>query len=443
MYRVAIVGRPNVGKSTLFNRLCGNRKAIVGDEPGITRDRIYGTATWCGRTVEILDTGGMLPDVEDVIPQKILEQVEAAMRESALLLMLVDGRAGMTSLDEQLLPLLRRAGKPIWAVINKIDVPELDALAAAFYSFGPERLFPISAEHGRGIGELLDAILERAGESAPVVAPETEQEIAVAVVGRPNVGKSSLVNRLLGLDRTIVSEIPGTTRDSVDTLLLRDGIRYRIVDTAGIRRKGKTDERTEKISVIMARKNLERAQVALLLVDAEEGVTKLDATIGGYADESGCSVIIVLNKWDTVEKDHRTVEEYADAVRRRMKYLSYAPVITVSALTGQRVSNLFGLIKTGWESRQIHVPTGTLNNLFAPDLEQQWSTRNPGQHLGIRYVTQARSTPPTFVVFTTGTRPLHFSIERFLANQLREKFGFEGTPIRIRQKTKPVRKRKD
>jgi GTP-binding protein len=443
MYRVAIVGRPNVGKSTLFNRLCGMRKAIVGDEPGITRDRIYGTATWEGRTVEFLDTGGMLPDVEEIIPQKILEQVETAMRESALLLMIVDGRTGMTSLDEQLLPLLRRAGKPIWAVVNKIDVPELEALAAAFYAFGPERLFPISAEHGRGVGELLDAIVERAGESGPADNPETAQEIAVAVVGRPNVGKSSLVNRLLGLERAIVTDTPGTTRDSIDTLLLRDGMRYRIIDTAGIRRKGRTEEKTEKISVVMARKNLERAHVALLMVDAEEGVTKLDATIGGYADESGCSVIIVLNKWDKVEKDHRTVEEYADAVRRRMKYLSYAPVITVSALTGQRVSNLFGLIKTGWESRQVHVPTGMLNNMFAPDLEQQWSTRNPGQHLGIRYVTQARSTPPTFVFFTTGTRPLHFSIERFLVNQLRERFGFQGTPIRIIQKNKPVRKRKN
>ncbi len=441
MFRVAIVGRPNVGKSTLFNRLCGTRKAIVGDEPGITRDRIYGTVTWNGRAIEILDTGGLVPDVEDEIPQKILEQVEKAISESHLLLLLVDGRAGVTAPDEQLLPILRRSGKPIWVVANKIDVPELEAHAAAFYAFGAEELFTVSAEHGRGIGELLDAIVERAGEGSLGALPEPAQEIAVAVVGRPNVGKSSLVNRLLGVERAIVSEIPGTTRDCVDTLLVREGVRYRIIDTAGIRRKGRTEARTEKISVVMARKNLERADVALLLVDAEEGVTKLDSAIGGYADEAGCSVVVVLNKWDKVEKDQRTVEEYTDAIRRRMKYLSYAPVVTISALTGQRVSKLFALIKAGWESRQIHVPTGLLNNIFAPDLVQHWTTHNPGQDLNIRYITQARSSPPTFVVFLKGSKLLHFSTERFLINQLRERFGFDGTPIRIRQRAKPPRKR--
>ncbi len=439
MFRVAIVGRPNVGKSTLFNRLCGTRKAIVGDEPGITRDRIYGTVTWNGRTVQILDTGGMVPDVKDVIPQKILEQVEKAVGESSLLLLLVDGRAGVTAPDEQLLPILRRSGKPIWVVANKIDVPELEAHAAAFYAFGAEELFAVSAEHGRGIGELLDAMVERAGEGSTATEPEPEQEIAVAVVGRPNVGKSSLVNRMLGLERAIVSEIPGTTRDSVDTVLVREGVPYRIIDTAGIRRKGRTDARMEKISVVMARKNLERADVALLLVDAEEGVTKLDSAIGGYADEAGCSVVVVLNKWDIVEKDQRTVEEYTDAIRRRMKYLSYAPVVTVSALTGQRVSKLFALIKAGWDSRHIHVPTGLLNNIFAPDLAQQWTAHHPGQNLNIRYITQARSSPPTFVVFTKGSKPMHFSTERFLINQLRTRFGFEGTPIRIRQRAKAPR----
>jgi GTP-binding protein len=443
MFRVAIVGRPNVGKSTLFNRLCGTRKAIVGDEPGITRDRIYGTVTWGGRSFEILDTGGMMPDVEEVIPQKILEQVVAAIRESHLLLFLVDGRAGVTAPDEQLLPILRRSGKPIWVVANKIDVPELEAHAAAFYAFGAEELFAVSAEHGRGIGELLDAVAERAGAWGPVPQKDPEREIAVAVVGRPNVGKSSLVNRLLGVERAIVSETPGTTRDAIDTLLVRDGERYRIIDTAGIRRKGRTEERTEKISVVMARKNLVRADVALLLVDAEEGVTKLDAAIGGYADESGCSVVIVLNKWDKVEKDQHTIEEYADAIRRRMKYLSYAPVVSISALTGQRVSKLFDLIKAGWEARHIHVPTGLLNNLFAPDLVQHWTANNPGQNLNIRYITQARSSPPTFVVFTKGSKPLHFSIERFLINQLRQRFGMQGTPIRIRQRTKPPRGRRE
>ncbi len=441
MFRVAIVGRPNVGKSTLFNRLCGARKAIVGDEPGITRDRIYDTATWNGRTVEILDTGGMMPEVPEAIPRKILEQVEKAIHESNLLLLLVDGRAGVTAPDEQLLPILRRTGKPFWVVVNKIDVPEIEAHASAFYAFGAEELFPVSAEHGRGVAELLDAIVERAGPDSQESPADAAREIAVAVVGRPNVGKSSLVNRLLGMERAIVSEIPGTTRDSVDTILVRDGVRYRIIDTAGFRRKGRTDTRTEKVSVVMARRNLERADVALLLVDAEEGVTKLDSAIGGYADDAGCSVIVVLNKWDKVEKDQHTVEEYTDAVRRRMKFLSYAPVITVSALTGQRVSKLFDLIRAGWDARQIRVPTGLLNNIFAPDITQRWATHNPGQDLNIRYITQARSSPPTFVVFTKGSKPMHFSTERFLVNQLRARFGLDGTPIRIRQRAKEARKR--
>ncbi len=352
MFHVAVVGRPNVGKSTLFNRMCGRRKAIVGDEPGITRDRIYGTVSWNGRTFELLDTGGMIPHAHEIIPEKILEQVEKAIGESDLLLLVVDGRAGVTSADEQLLPILRRAGKPIWVIVNKIDVPELEAQAGAFYSLGAEELFALSAEHGRGLGDLLDAIAARAlEEPARSEGEENTHEIAVAVVGRPNVGKSSLVNRMLGVERAIVSEIPGTTRDSFDTLIIRDGVRYRIIDTAGIRRKGRTDARTEKVSVIMARKNLARADIALLVLDAEEGVTKLDAAIGGYADESGCSVIIVLNKWDKVEKDMHTVEEHTRAIRRRMKYLGYAPVVTVSALTGQRVSKLFDFAGKAWEGR--------------------------------------------------------------------------------------------
>ena len=442
MFRVAIVGRPNVGKSTLFNRLCGARKAIVGDEPGITRDRIYATVNWAGRTFEVLDTGGMVPDVRDSIPEKILEQVGKAIRESDLLLLIVDGRAGVTPPDEQLLPILRRSGKPIWVVVNKIDTPKIEDHAAAFYAFGAEELFAVSAEHGRGVGELLDAIAARAGAGArSKPAAEQAREIAVAVVGRPNVGKSSLVNRLLGMERAIVSEIPGTTRDAVDTLLIRDGERYRIIDTAGIRRKGRTEARTEKISVVMARKNLERADVALLLLDAEEGVTKLDAAIGGYAEESGCSIIIVANKWDKIEKNQSTVDKFTDSIRQRMKYLAYAPVVTISALTGQRVSKLFDMIRKAWEGRQLRIPTGLLNNIFAPDLSEIWTAGNPGQSLNIRYITQARSSPPTFVVFTSGRDRLHFSVERFLVNQLRQRFGFHATPIRIRQRTKPPRHR--
>jgi GTPase len=435
MFQVAIVGRPNVGKSTLFNRLCGGRKSIVGDEPGITRDRIYSSVRWNNKTIGVLDTGGLIPDAQEIIPESILAQVEAAISESQLVLLVVDGRAGITTPDEQLLPMMRRAGKPIFTIVNKIDVPTLDGHAASFYEFGTEQVFAISAEHGRGTGELLDAIAERVPESTEEEIAE-QDEIAVAVVGRPNVGKSSLVNRLLGFERSIVTDVPGTTRDSVDTLVIREGVRYRLIDTAGMRRKGKAEGLAEKVSVVMAQRSLRQANVALLLVDAEEGVTKLDAGIGGDASESGCSVIIVLNKWDLVDKDTHTVEKFQDEVHRRMKYLAYAPIVTVSALTGQRVSNLFELIRRAHDARHVRIPTGTLNNMFVPDLNEQFAAQDPNQKLGIRYITQARLNPPTFVVFVSGRKRLHFSTERYLVNRLRDQFGFFATPIRIQQKLK-------
>jgi GTP-binding protein len=444
MFQVAIVGRPNVGKSTLFNRLCGFRKSIVGDEPGITRDRIYGSVRWNDKSISFLDTGGLIPDTREIIPEQVLNQAETAISESQLVLIVVDGREGITPLDELLLPMLRKSGKPVWTIVNKIDVPELEMNAASFYKFGTERVFAVSAEHGHGTGDILDAIAERVPEE-PLEPEAKEEEIAVAVVGRPNVGKSSLVNCMLGFERSIVTDVPGTTRDSIDTLVVHDSVRYRIIDTAGIRRKGKTEGLAEKISVVMAQKSLEKADVALLLLDAEEGVTKQDAGIGGYASDSGCSVIIILNKWDLVEKDTNTLQTVTESIHRRMKYLQYAPIVSVSALTGQRVPRLFDVIRQANEARRVRIPTGTLNNMFVPDLEKDLTEQDPHKKLGIRYITQARTNPPTFVVFVAGRERLHFSTERHLVNRLREQFGFFATPIRIHQRLKPPKtpKRKD
>jgi GTP-binding protein len=440
MFQVAIVGRPNVGKSTLFNRLCGTRKSIVGDEPGITRDRIYGRIHRSNKSISVLDTGGLLPEVHDIIPENILSQVEAAISESQLVLLIVDGRAGITPLDQQLLPMMRKTGRPIFTVVNKMDTPELEIHTAAFYEFGTEQIFPISAEHGRGITDLIEAITAKAKDYPDEPLPEIDGEIRIAVVGRPNVGKSSLVNRLLGYERAIVTNIPGTTRDAVDTLIEREGTRYRIIDTAGIRRKGKTEGLAEKISVVMAQKSMKNADVALLLLDAEEGVTKLDAAIGGYACELGCSVIIVLNKWDLVEaKDTHTLEKFRDNIQRRMKYLSYAPIMTVSALTGQRVSKIFDMVSQAYMARNTRIPTGTLNNIFVPDLSEQFSAQDPYHKLGIRYITQVRSNPPTFIVFSSGQEKMHFSTERYLINQLREQFDFFAAPIRIQHRQKMPR----
>jgi GTP-binding protein len=447
MFRVAIVGRPNVGKSTLFNRFCGARKAIVGDEPGITRDRIYGAVEWRGKRFEIIDTGGIIPNVRESVPCKILEQVQKAISEANLVILTVDGRAGVTALDEQLLPMLRKTGRPVWIAVNKLDAANMESFAAPFYAFGMESVFPISAEHNIGIADLLDAIVDciaknYAGAHGEEEAAEKPEEIEVAVVGRPNVGKSSLVNRLVGLERAIVSEIPGTTRDSVDTRVVRDGVCYRIIDTAGIRRKGKTDRRTEKVSVLVARRSLAQADVALLLLDAAEGVTKLDAAIGGYAAESGCSVLIIANKWDKVEKDEHTIEAFTASVRRRMKYLSFAPVLAVSALTGQRVSRIFEMVRNAREARRSRIPTAVLNHMFVPGIAEALRMHHPARKLEIRYITQAEVSPPTFVIFNSGSRPLHFSTERYLQNQLRRQFGFYASPIRIQQRLKSSRRKK-
>ncbi|HXK61815.1 MAG TPA: ribosome biogenesis GTPase Der [Acidobacteriota bacterium] len=435
MFRVAIVGRPNVGKSTLFNRLTQTRKAIVGNEPGITRDRLYEIARWDQKEFEVIDTGGMIPGESDIIPEQILEQARLAMTEADLILFVVDVRAGITPLDEALNSLIRSTGKDYLVVVNKVDTPRLEDDALQFYAFGVDSIYPISAEHKEGVSELLEDILVRVPEgTATEPAPD---EIRVAIIGRPNVGKSSLLNRFLGQERAIVTDIPGTTRDSVDSTITFDGQTYRLIDTAGIRRKGKTELMAEKLSVIMARKSLERADVALLLLDATEGATHLDATIGGCADEAGVSVVIVVNKWDLVERDTFTAQKLEEEFREKMRFLDYAPMAFVSAKTGLRVAKLLQHVRKAYEARSIRIPTAELNEYLGTEVQPSL-LRGKGRQsrFPLKYAVQVGTAPPTVVVFVRGGEKLHFSTERFLINQLRERYEFYATPIRIVQRVR-------
>ncbi|HEU4767242.1 MAG TPA: ribosome biogenesis GTPase Der [Pyrinomonadaceae bacterium] len=442
--QVAIVGRPNVGKSTLFNRLVGERRAIVGDEPGITRDRIYGQVDWSGKKFSLIDTGGIVPDDDAVIPANILKQAGRAIDDSQLLIWVVDARAGITQLDEELAALLRSTGKRVLIAANKTDSAKLESESTEFYSFGFDDVFPISAEQGIGVGELLDRIVDSFEHIEEGEEAEETRELRLAIVGRPNVGKSSLLNQILGEDRVIVSPVAGTTRDAIDTVLETPERKFRLVDTAGIRRKGKTDEMAEKLSVIMARKSLERADVAIVMIDAEEGVTALDANIAGYALDAGCSIIIAVNKWDAVkDKETNTANEFERGLRDKMKFLDWAPVITISALSGQRVDRILPLVLKADEARNRRIPTSQLNDFFERAVAQPrgGTAPSPGKsgysRLKVQYLTQVGIRPPTFVVFTSGGKPgLHFSYERYLLNRLREEFDFFATPLRIVEKHK-------
>jgi GTP-binding protein len=488
---IAIVGRPNVGKSTLFNRLIGQRRAIVGDEPGITRDRIYGEANWRTTRFAIVDTGGIVPDDDATIPSNIFKQAGVAIEEASALVWVVDARKGVTPQDEELAYLLRQTGKRVFVAANKADAARLEAHAADFYRFGFEEVFPISAEHGNGIGEMLDALVEALRVRNPTVREGAEgsgrnptvregarkgakaqrkreaagmdagapqagmpalpampapHELNLAIVGRPNVGKSSLLNKLLGEERAIVSPVAGTTRDTVDTLLETPEQAFRIIDTAGIRRKGKTLEMAEKLSVVMARKSLERADVAIILLDAEQGVAALDAAIAGYASEAGCSILIALNKWDLLEsKDNHTAAAFERKVREQMKFLAWAPVVTISALEGQRVRKLLPLAIRANEARGRRISTSQLNRFYEDMIERSGivTAKSHGRsRLHVQYMTQTGVRPPTFVVFTSGGKGgLHFSFLRHLENRLREEFDFFGTPIRIVERHKSKRGR--
>ena len=473
---VAIVGRPNVGKSTLFNRLTHSRRSIVGDEPGITRDRIYGEYEWAGRRFRLVDTGGIVPDDPELIPTAIYDQAKVALEEADALVLVVDARTELASPDYDLVRLLMRSGKPLFLAVNKVEGDAMAAAAENFRQLGIRNLYAVSSEHGLGIGDLLDAITEalprppeaEQDEQAPSAAslaepgaeivPESAQgddapdakhlrthggfeqlETSIAIIGRPNVGKSTLLNALTGTSRAIVSPIAGTTRDAVDEVVEFQGRQLRFVDTAGIRRKGKTHLMAEKMSVVMARRHLEAADVALLMIDAVDGVTASDATIGGYAHESGRSVIILVNKWDAVTtgrtdgKPPADREVYERQLRRQLKYLDYAPVIFLSALeaTGPErkgIARVLNEVLAVAAERRKRVSTGQMNR-FLERIDFQRAPVPMAKRIRIFYMTQAAVAPPTFVLFTDRDVKLHFSFERFLENQIREAFGFKGTPI--------------
>jgi GTP-binding protein len=458
---LVIVGRPNVGKSTLFNRLTGSRRAIVGDEPGITRDRIYGEVAWRGRTARLIDTGGIVPDDPNLIPSEIFRQARVALDQAGAIILVVDGRTELASPDIDLARLLLRTGKPLFLAVNKIDTASMDAAAENFRRLGIRNLIPISAEHGQNIGDLLDEVFAVLPQSLPAPPPVEEaaaeepekprthgefeqRETAVAIIGRPNVGKSTLLNALTGTSRAIVSPIAGTTRDAVDELMDYKGHQLRLVDTAGIRRKGKTRLMAEKLSVVMARRHLEKADVALLVLDATEGVSASDATIGGYAHESGRSVVIVVNKWDLVTTGRTDGKPPADRaiferqLRSVLKYLSYAPVLFISATEGRNVARVLDTVLRVAAERRKRVSTGQMNR-FLERIDFQRASVPMAKRVRIYYMTQAAVAPPTFVLFTDRDVKLHFSFERFIENQIRAAFGFEGSPIwfKVRARNAP------
>lgn len=466
---VAIVGRPNVGKSTLFNRLTKSRRSIVGDEPGITRDRIYGDYEWGGRQFRLVDTGGIVPDDPELIPTEIYNQAKVALEEADAMVLVVDARTELASPDYDLVRLLIRGGKPLFLAVNKVEGETMAMVAENFRQLGIRNVFPISSEHGLGIGDLAEAIAEAlplppgseiaADDTLPEDDSETagedfafeqedssdervntthgeyeQHEISIAIIGRPNVGKSTLLNALTGTSRAIVSPIAGTTRDAVDEVVEFEGKQLRFVDTAGIRRKSKTHLMAEKLSVVMARRHLEAADVALLVVDATEGVTGADATIGGYAHESGRSVIVVVNKWDAVTtgrtdgKPPADRQIYEEQLRRELKYLSYASVIFLSALEGKGMERVMHEVMAVAAERRKRVTTGQMNR-FLDKVDFQRATVPMSKRIRIFYMTQAAVAPPTFVLFADRDIKLHFSFERFLENQIRDAFGFRGTPI--------------
>jgi GTP-binding protein len=426
---VAIVGRPNVGKSTIFNRLIGDRLAIVEDKPGVTRDRIYGVSDWNGKSFSVIDTGGIEIDGEDQLLKSIRMQAELAIEEADVIVFMVDAKTGITLADEEVAQMLFRSGKPIVVAVNKVDNIKKMEDIYEFYSLGFGDPIGISGSHGTGIGDLLDAIVI----SLPDLVDEEYDDdvIKVALIGRPNVGKSSLVNAILGEERVIVSDVPGTTRDAIDTPFERDGQRYVIIDTAGMRKRGKVYENTEKYSVMRAMRAIERADVVLVVVNIEEGIIDQDKHIAGYAHEAGKASIFVVNKWDVVEKDDKTMKGFETKIRDHFLFMTYAPIVFLSALTKQRLQKLLPVVQRVAQQHSLRVQTHILNDVVSDAVASNAPPTDKGRRLRINYATQVATKPPTFVIFANDPDMMHFSYERYLENKIRAAFDFEGTPIRI------------
>ena len=428
---VAIVGRPNVGKSVLFNRIAGRRLSIVEDTPGVTRDRLYSTAEWRGVEFDVVDTGGIEPNTEDEILKFMRAQAEIAISHADVIVFVTDIQTGVTASDQDVANMLLKSGKPVVLCVNRIDKPGPDpAEIYEFYNLGLGEPHGISALHGNGVGDLLDACFEYFPKGSAREAEE-ESDIKVAVIGKPNAGKSSLINRILGEDRVIVSNIPGTTRDSIDAVVENKDGKFTFIDTAGIRRKSKVTESIEKYSVLRAVMAVERSDVCLIMIDASEGVTEQDTKIAGYAHEKGKASIILVNKWDLIEKDGKTMDKFREEIRTELAYMSYAPILFISAKTGQRVDRLFELIKYVYSQSTMRITTGMLNNILADATARVQPPSDKGRRLKVYYITQTGIKPPNFVMFCNDSRLFHFSYQRYLENQIREVFGLEGTPIRI------------
>ena len=434
---VALVGRPNVGKSTLFNRLIGERRAIVQNEPGTTRDRVYGTADWVGAEFTVVDTGGLQDDdelkrgsteSETHIARETREQAVAAITEADVIIFMVDVTAGPTAGDYEIAGLLRRADKPTLLAVNKADSVQRRENAFEFYELGLGEPIAVSAYHGNGTGDLLDRVVENLPEAED--EPETEGP-RIAIVGRPNVGKSRLLNALLGQDRAIVSDVPGTTRDSLDTQIQWEGQPITLVDTAGIRRRGRVEQGIERVSVMRSMRAIDRADVVVLVIDATEDFTAQDLHIAGYVEEQKKGLVVAVNKWDLIEKDHSTMDEYRARAQRELDFMSYAPVVFISAKLGQRVGQVLETALTVLREREKRVSTAALNKMLKDAVSKHQPPSRPGKWLKFFYATQADVAPPTFIIFCNDPKQIHFSYRRYLENELRQTFGFEGTPLRI------------